>query len=224
MRKTFPSASCSDQFRKHTHVFTLRTDARLIYSYTKRLFKPLSAALVSVFHLLLPLVRFNTDPPFFFFLNGPPVRPEEPEMPPLRAKKPAATAGAKGPRPHATTTENQVKGQMSSLQRGGWAAASSSKEGSGVHALCSHPPLVRVCVAGGRRAGEAVLVAPPRSPQEEDCVHRHHQCKLPAPARSASHPGSMTSPKDWLGGGSIIVGRLVWSTRTWRGLKGPRFV
>lgn len=70
-------------------------------------------------------------------------------MPPLRAKKPAATAGAKGPRPHATTTENQVKGQMSSLQGGGCSIFLQRGEWR-ARALFSPP--ARACVCCRRKA------------------------------------------------------------------------
>lgn len=95
-------------------------------------------------------------------------------MPVLRGKKPAVTAGSRIPKLTAAATENQVRAglhayQCTSMHINAQAVNKGKCMQTGVNET--------VCVAGGRPAGEEVLLTSSWSPQEEDRLHRHHQCK-----------------------------------------------
>lgn len=112
-------------------------------------------------------------------------------MPVPRGKKPTVTAGSKIPKLTTTTTENQVRehvglstSYLASLAIRGKAVnkatvahSISSFRSLRARDLCDwfvYSLFPVLCAAGGRPTCEEVLLPSSWSPEEEDCLHRHH--------------------------------------------------
>nr|XP_040038042.1 G2/mitotic-specific cyclin-B3 [Gasterosteus aculeatus aculeatus] len=116
-------------------------------------------------------------------------------MPPLRAKKPAATAGAKGPRPHATTTENQEEGaqvkRSSSPPHG-----APKKRTAFIDITNAHK--VQISFPGRRKKKEATKKPPARKASAPSSVATKNQANLKKCSSESSEdaPAERETPEE----------------------------